>query len=249
MIKLSVVVLVAAYVAIVVGVVAHRFAMLGFKPALGLFALGLLASVLVALALALGFIASMAGYDLLKLGRTGVHWPLLSVLFVALVPGLSMRLLVGDGLSAPAIHDISTDPDHPLAFINAQTLRRPGENSLDLPSTTTRDKQRAHYSMHPLQSEQPANELYQTALKLAKDYHWQVHYENAEKRHFEAVATTPMFGFKDDIAVQIEAQPGAGSLVQMRSVSRVGVSDLGANAARIRSFLDDLAQRTQHVNP
>ena len=245
MIKLSAIVLAAAYLALLAGVVTHKLSLLGFKAALALFALGLLITVVVAVVLALGFIASMAGFDLLKLGHTGVHWPLLLVLFIALVPALSMRLMVGEGLSAPAIHDISTDPDHPLAFVKAQTLRRPGENSLDLPSTRTRDKQRAFYVVAPLVSEQSTAALYQTALRLAKDYQWYVHYEDAENGRFEAVATTAVFGFKDDIAVQILEQAGSGAIVQMRSVSRVGLSDLGANAARIRSFLDDLALRTQ----
>jgi fatty-acyl-CoA synthase len=58
----------------------------------------------------------------------------------------------------------------------------------------------------------------------------------------EATATTGWFGFKDDIAVRIRAVDGA-TRVDMRSVSRVGLSDLGANARRVSAFMDELADR------
>jgi uncharacterized protein (DUF1499 family) len=55
----------------------------------------------------------------------------------------------------------------------------------------------------------------------------------------EATATTFWFGFKDDVVVRVRSS-GAGSVVDVRSVSRVGVSDLGANARRIGQILDGL---------
>jgi uncharacterized protein (DUF1499 family) len=58
-----------------------------------------------------------------------------------------------------------------------------------------------------------------------------------DKGIVEAVATTFWFGFKDDVVVRITATP-QGSRVDMRSVSRVGQSDIGANAARIQKFLE-----------
>ncbi len=58
----------------------------------------------------------------------------------------------------------------------------------------------------------------------------------------EATAQTFWFGFKDDIIVRIQPD-STGSLVDVRSVSRVGVSDLGANARRIRKYLTLLAEQ------
>ena len=57
-----------------------------------------------------------------------------------------------------------------------------------------------------------------------------------------ATATTPWFGFKDDVVVRVE-RAGTGSRVDVRSKSRVGRSDLGVNARRIRDFLAALAAR------
>jgi len=52
----------------------------------------------------------------------------------------------------------------------------------------------------------------------------------------EATDTTFWFGFKDDIVVRVAPAPG-GSRVDVRSTSRVGLSDVGTNAARIRKYL------------
>jgi uncharacterized protein (DUF1499 family) len=56
----------------------------------------------------------------------------------------------------------------------------------------------------------------------------------------EAVATTPWFGFKDDVAVRV-SPAGAGSRIDVRSKSRLGRSDLGTNAKRIQELLDRVA--------
>jgi len=58
----------------------------------------------------------------------------------------------------------------------------------------------------------------------------------------EATATTRWFGFKDDVVIRVSAMPDGGSRVDMRSVSRVGRSDVGTNARRIQAFLSELAQ-------
>ena len=58
----------------------------------------------------------------------------------------------------------------------------------------------------------------------------------------EATATTLFFRFKDDVVVRVRPDPArpGGSIVDMRSISRVGGSDVGVNAERIRAFLADL---------
>jgi len=63
---------------------------------------------------------------------------------------------------------------------------------------------------------------------------------DAAAGRIEATATTRWFGFKDDVIVRIRPE-AAGSRVDVRSVSRVGRGDLGANAARVREFLAKLS--------
>ena len=68
---------------------------------------------------------------------------------------------------------------------------------------------------------------------------WQVAATDTAAGRLEATHTTRWFGFKDDVIVRIRPE-GTGSRVDVRSVSRVGLSDLGANAERIRGFLAKL---------
>ena len=68
---------------------------------------------------------------------------------------------------------------------------------------------------------------------------WEVVAADPAAGRIEAVATTFWFGFKDDIVVRV-APAGAGSLIDARSKSRVGVGDLGTNAQRLRAYLERL---------
>jgi len=62
---------------------------------------------------------------------------------------------------------------------------------------------------------------------------------NAAEGRIEANTTSMLYGFTDDVVVRVVAD-GAGSKVDVRSKSRVGRSDLGQNAKRIRAFLREL---------
>src|SRR6202030_4783468 len=55
----------------------------------------------------------------------------------------------------------------------------------------------------------------------------------------EAIARTPILGFRDDVAVRVRATH-EGARIDVRSASRYGRHDLGANAARVRSLIDDI---------
>ena len=83
-------------------------------------------------------------------------------------------------------------------------------------------------------------ETMQKAIDAARSLGWHVAASDAASGRLEATATTTFFGFKDDIVVRIRHE-GTGSRVDVRSVSRVGLSDLGANADRIRKYLVKLA--------
>ena len=62
-----------------------------------------------------------------------------------------------------------------------------------------------------------------------------------EEGRFEATETSAFFQFKDDVVLRVRpSETGERSIVDMRSVSRVGISDLGMNAKRVRAFLADL---------
>ncbi|WP_330970793.1 DUF1499 domain-containing protein, partial [Lysobacter sp. A3-1-A15] len=82
-------------------------------------------------------------------------------------------------------------------------------------------------------------QAFERALAAARDMGWEIVAAEPAAGRIEATDTTPWFGFKDDVVIRIEGD-GDGSRIDVRSVSRVGGSDVGANAARIRKYLDRL---------
>lgn len=101
--------------------------------------------------------------------------------------------------------------------------------------------------VEPLYFDQSPGEIAGYALRIAEDRGWDIFTrpesgEDVEQTTLEATETTSWFGFKDDIAIRIQAVEGA-TRVDMRSISRVGLSDLGVNARRVSGFMDELADR------
>ena len=101
--------------------------------------------------------------------------------------------------------------------------------------------------IEPLYFDQSPGEIATYVERIAKARGWKIFTspdtgDNVQETMLEATATSGWFGFKDDIAIRIRAVEGA-TRVDMRSISRVGLSDLGANARRVSSFMDELADR------
>lgn len=141
------------------------------------------------------------------------------------------------GASAPRIHDISTDTDNPPAFVAALPLRGGAENSVIYGGPRLAAEQRSAYpDIAPLVLAAPPREAFARAQRAAAELGWRVIAADPVAGRLEATDRTAWFGFEDDIVVRIAAAEG-GSRVDVRSVSRVGRSDLGANARRIRAFL------------
>lgn len=93
----------------------------------------------------------------------------------------------------------------------------------------------------PLALELPPNAAYAAALSAARAMPlWQVTSEDPEARRIAACVTTPRMKFVDDVEITVEPT-GAGSRVHVRSASRVGLTDFGTNARRIRAYLARLA--------
>lgn len=141
----------------------------------------------------------------------------------------------------PPIHDISTDMVNPPQFVSIMPLRQNAENSAVYEGPVVAAQQQTYYpDIKPIILPIAASTAFDYALRTAKDMGWNIVAANASAGSIEAMATTLWFGFKDDVVVRITPVPG-GSRVNVRSVSRVGSSDIGTNANRIRSFLRKLA--------
>jgi uncharacterized protein (DUF1499 family) len=118
-------------------------------------------------------------------------------------------------------------------------LRANAKNSTEyLPAVAAKQKS-GYPDIAPALLGVPAPKALQLAEHVARAMGWEIVAVAPDDLRIEATATTLLFGFKDDVVIRVAPQ-GGGSRVDVRSLSRVGVSDIGANAARIRTFLAKL---------
>lgn len=143
----------------------------------------------------------------------------------------------------PAIHDISTDTSNPPQFQAVLAARKDAPNSPIYGGATIAAAQHAAYpDIRPILLTVPSQQAFTAALAVVRQNGWQVQAQDPATGHIEATATTFWFGFKDDIVIRVRAQ-GTGSVVDIRSESRIGKSDVGKNAARIRHFTQQIKDR------
>jgi uncharacterized protein (DUF1499 family) len=142
--------------------------------------------------------------------------------------------------NSPRIHDVSTDTANPPAFDAVVPLRRGAKNPVEYASTTAAEQRAGYPDIVPLRLPVAPSVAFDNAERAAQAMGWQVVAASPDKLRIEAVDTTLLFGFKDDIVVRITPQ-GSGSVVDVRSQSRVGGSDFGTNARRVRAYLKRVA--------
>ena len=174
----------------------------------------------------------------LRAGQAGLFAAALALgLAVAAVPAYWLQ----QARTLPLIHDISTDAGDPPVFVEALARRGDASNPVSGRSMEVVEAQRLAYpDIQPLVLPLAPPEAFARALATARGMGWELIAQDAASGRIEATATTVWFGFKDDVVVRI-APSGSGSRVDVRSVSRVGLSDVGANARRIRTYLARLA--------
>jgi uncharacterized protein (DUF1499 family) len=168
--------------------------------------------------------------------------------FTAAIPSVVISLLIiyilanlwMKSRSVPPIHDITTDIVNPPQFSALLPLRAGATNPPSYGGPTVAMKQlQAYPDIKPLVLEIPSDQAFDAALRTARKLGWDI--INADKKdgRIEATDTTFWFGFTDDIVIRVTSA-GQRSIIDIRSESRVGRSDLGKNAERIRKFLRQL---------
>ena len=147
--------------------------------------------------------------------------------------------------SVPPIHDITTDTEDPPAFEAILPLRAEAPNPPEHAGGEVAAQQRAAYpDIAPLTTAMHAELVFRHALATAREMGWRIVANDPGQGRIEAVDQTPWFGFLDDVVVRIRPQ-GDGSRIDVRSKSRIGISDLGTNAERVRLYLRALQSRTR----
>jgi uncharacterized protein (DUF1499 family) len=219
----------------ILSIVILRSGLLEIVPALATFGAALVFAVL-AILFAFGAFIVIWRQGLDGLGRA----------FLGLFLGLALlaypSYLGYRATKLPAIFDITTDATNAPRFDVLTRLRPRGRS--DYPGQATAELQRKAYpDIAPLQLTVPPKLAYDAALAIVTKRKWLLVDSRApvpgRAGAIEAVARTPIMGFREDVAIRIGTQ-GAGARIDVRSASRFGMHDLGSNASRIRALLEEI---------
>jgi uncharacterized protein (DUF1499 family) len=206
--------------AMIIGIIVVRSGTLEIVPALATLAGAL---VLAAVAILLAFGAGLIGIAL--------------VAYPAYLGAKAYRL--------PAIYDVTTDPIDPPRFEAIAKLRPRDANPVTYAGLYAAQQQRAAYSdIEPAVTDSSPQQAYDAVLKIITKRKWHIvdarpPGAGSREGHVEAIARTPILGFREDVVVRVRPAPD-GARIDFRSASRYGHHDLGGNAARVRSLIEDV---------
>ena len=208
-----------------------RFGLFGFRAGLLLFAAALLFAIAAFTMAVVALVVPRLRGDNTK--------PLALTLGVSLLVMAGPAVFVQKARGVPLIHDITTDTDNPPLFVDVVPMRQ-AAGAVNPPEylgpAVAVQQKRAYPDLAPLDLSMPPGEAFTKAGAAARAMGWEIVAEKPAEGRIEATATTAWFGFKDDIVIRV-AETAGGSRIDVRSKSRVGRSDVGANAARIRAYL------------
>lgn len=190
----------------------------------------------------IGLAGAALALVMLLLPRTRRNWR--GGLLVALVLGLGVAFVPLNGMrqarAVPPIHDITTDTRRPPEFVAILPLRIDAPNPATYGGPEVAQAQLAAYpDLRTHRIDEAPAQAFERALQTARTMGWDIVAADPAAGRIEATDTTFWFGFKDDVVIRVEAD-GSGSRIDVRSVSRVGKSDVGTNARRIRAYLQAL---------
>jgi hypothetical protein len=232
-------------VAAILAVIIVRSGLLEIKPALATFT-GALAIACMAL------ISAFAAFVVIwKEGHAGMGAALTAMAISSAVLAYPAFFAI-KASQLPWIYDITTDPIDPPRYEALARLRPRDSNPLTYAGLHSAEQQRLAYpDVVPLGTNAPLQATYDAALSVINRRRWRVVDARAPQAgrregHIEAVARTPILGFRDDVIVRVRPEPD-GARIDVRSSSRYGTFDFGTNAARIRSLMNDIEEglRTQ----
>lgn len=225
-----------------------KIGLLRMTGGIGIYLFGLLVLVTFITSLLVIFVKPRAGF-----GNLFGMW------IVSVAMGAFAVTAISGARAVPPIHDISTNTAAPIAFSpRIMAERGPNSNKIVPPNEATVPFNRANLnnwsgrSLVEIQADayprvqtlllegKSANEIYASAVEVAKKQGLKVTSQDPQAMRIEAVAETFWYGFKDDVVIVVTPVANGGQ-VDMRSTSRVGVSDMGANAKRIEAFMAAMA--------
>ncbi len=222
----------------IIAVFVQRSGRVDFQPALTALGAGL---VLAAAAVVLGLTAFAIIWVRGNRGAGAASTGIVAGVLVLAAP----LYFMAQASSLPPLIDIATGPANPPAFVFAGTERTPRDNPIAYAGEMSALAQLSAFpDIQPLRVAQPPDEVHSLALQLVEARGWRVLDSGYTARRIEAVATSLIMKFEDDVVIVIEPD-GSGSRVQMRSAARAGDRDFGRNAERVRGFLSELGAQAR----
>jgi len=217
-------------IALPIAVIGYRFHLYDFSVASKILAASLLISAITFLVASVVNIVkrNQQGY-----GAAQQAWA------ICLIPLVFLGSQIVIARSLPMIHNISTDVNDPPQFQKVIALRGDNSNPHEYNATTHAELQQAAYpEIKTLIVKDSPDLAYRKSMAVAVILGWEIVNKDSNKRLVEATQTTSLWQFKDDVIIRIQATGEQQSKIDLRSVSRVGRSDLGANAKRIQRFFE-----------
>jgi uncharacterized protein (DUF1499 family) len=163
----------------------------------------------------------------------------------AIVGAAVFMVLASRGAGVPRINDFTTDPDDPPPLVHAATLPANRGRDLTYPPAFAAEQRQCCTDLRPARLRRDPGHAFADARRLAEHMPgWTVTHTDEASGTIEAIAETPLFHFQDDVAIRIRPDGADGARVDIRSKSRDGQGDIGANAARIRAYVTALEGAT-----
>jgi uncharacterized protein (DUF1499 family) len=213
-------------------------AALGTKFGLWPFTIGFLvlaASILLAL-----FTIVIAAIYILKEAYSADKPGMRNAALLAFVPMAIVASIVAGAGDVPPIHNITTNLANPPTYEAVLPLRAADSNPLEITPAVAAVHSAGYSDLKPVISDLSAEQAIVKAEQIAQSMGWII-VPDQRDNYIEATVTSFWFGFTDDIVIRVTPAQN-GSIIDLRSVSRVGKSDLGANAKRINVFINAFNQ-------
>ena len=234
--------------------IGHKIGLLGLGFSFGVLTRGVGPNVLI-VSLIVAVIALILAFIIKP--KKGFLIGVIGILIPVLGMGYAMQVK-NKAQSLPYIHDITTDTqDVPqfgakilaerAAVRDVNTTNYAGETSATVDANGNPKQAlvsvlqtKAYPDIRSIVVSESRDIVFEKAKAISKKMGWDIKASDAEAGTIEATDTTFWYGFKDDIIIRLRNSEGGGTLVDIRSLSRIGKSDIGKNAARIRHFLDEM---------
>ena len=195
------------------------------------------------IALIVGAVAIVLALIQVVFMRKTISWPVTGIAVLCAAVAIFMPLsMMNKAKSVPPIHDITTDLVNPPKFVAILALRANASNPAAYQGEEIASQQREAYpELQTQKYSQTTEQVFDAALAAVKHMGLDVVTADKTLGLIEAYDTTTWFGFVDDVVIRIQSAEQT-TMLDARSKSRVGMSDIGKNAERLNDLIAGVAK-------